>query len=362
MPQQCPDGVFYQQGPYHPSRQRNFSGQRPQIRGGEDYRQRPVYDNRSGYQQRSYGDNMQPRRHQAPRPQFNPYANQRNKKRDMCHTCGSLGHHSKDCDYNMYQIKDQNEDPNVVQKMTFFKSEFTHSSIEEHWRSLIGETANKALIDTGAVSTVCGRAWYEHFWKSLSEEERREVKTEHCEKTFLFGDSQEAKARVRKKLPVSICGVDILLSTYLVENDIPLLISAESMIKMRLVIDLNNQKVQFMGKSDTYQLTKSGHIVISIKKKVTTLASQSNFSKRSFVEQIAPEPGKRFTRFFKCQVDPACISDSDSDSDSESDDSVEYPIILPAVPKSNHLMKNVVNRRTFDIRDTSMFPFERHKT
>ena len=167
---------------------------------------------------------------------------------------------------------------------------------------------------------------------------------------------------MRKKLPVSICGVDILLSTYLVENDIPLLISAESMIKMRLVIDLNNQKVQFMGKSDTYQLTKSGHIVISIKKKVTTLASQSNFSKRSFVEQIAPEPGKRFTRFFKCQVDPACISDSDSDSDSESDDSVEYPIILPAVPKSNHLMKNVVNRRTIDIRDTSRFPFERHKT
>ena len=336
------EDVFYQHEP------KSFNGLRPQIRGGEAFRQRPVYDNRIGYQQRPY-NSTQPRGHQTPRPQFNPYTSkrfeQKSKKRDMCHTCGALGHHSKDCDYNVYQIQDQNEDPDAVQKMTFFKSEFVHNSLSEHWKSLIGETANKAIIDTGAVSTVCGRAWYEKFWKSLSDKERKEVKTEHCEKTFLFGDSQEVQAKVRKKLPVSICGVDILLSTYLVENDIPLLISAESMIKMRLVIDLNNQKVQFMGKSDTYQLTNSGHIVISIKKKSVLRSSLSQYSLRNVVKQRKSAPAHNKSVTFYRQKDERSASDSNSD-----DSDTEYPIILPPVRSDTeriHFMDNHV--------------FERHK-
>ena len=243
--------VFYQHGPpaHFRYRPKTGEGQRPYFRGRDGPGQRPVSHNRFGQRPQGY----------APRPQFNPYAMGKfKKKQHTCHTCGQLGHFSKDCEYNMHKISDKNEDPETAQKMTFFKSEFVRNSLSEHWRELLGETANKALIDTGAVSTVCGRAWFENFWKSLSDEERREVRTEECNKTFLFGDRQESVAKVRKKLPVSICGVDILLSTYLVENDIPLLISAESMIKMRLVIDLNNQKVQFMGKSDTYQLTNSG--------------------------------------------------------------------------------------------------------
>ena len=195
---------------------------------------------------------------------------------------------------------------------------------------------------------MCGRAWYEKFWKSLSDKERKEVKTEHCKKTFLFGDSQEVQAKVRKKLPVSICGVDILLSTYLVENDIPLLISAESMIKMRLVIDLNNQKVQFMGKSDTYQLTKSGHIVISIKKKSTQTvlrSSLSQYNQRNVVKQRKSAPAHNKSVTFYRQKDERSASDSNSD-----DSDTEYPIILPAVRSDTeriHFMDNHV--------------FERHK-
>ena len=96
------------------------------------------------------------------------------------------------------------------------------------------------------------------------------------------------------------------------------------MIKMGLVIDRNNQKVQFMGKSDTYQLTNSGDIVISTKKKSVLHSSLSQYNQRYFAKQrttppprtLAPAHIKSIT--FCRQKDERSATDSDSDdSDGE---------------------------------------------
>ena len=51
----------------------------------------------------------------------------------------------------------------------------------------------------------------------------------------------------------------------MVENDIPLLISNQTMSRMKLVMDLNKKTIQFRGKVDSYHMTKTGHIVVNIK-------------------------------------------------------------------------------------------------
>ena len=92
-------------------------------------------------------------------------------------------------------------------------------------------------------------------------------------------------------------------------------------------------------------LTKSGHIVISIKKKSVPRSSLSQYKQRNVVKQRKSAPSQNKSVTFYRQKDERSASDSNSD-----DSDTEYPIILPPVRSDTeriHFMDNHV--------------FERHK-
>ena len=181
------------------------------------------------------------------------------KKKRPCYICSSEDHWFKDCPHNTYHQKTKSTSSS---KMTFFKSDFTLD--EEESTFLIGETTNKALLDTGASSTVCGKTWFKIYEESLTEKEKSEIQSEKGLKSFKFGDGEAVMALEKKTIPISICGNDMLLTVHVVENDVPLLLSRESMKRMKLIIDMEADKVYMGDGEEDLQITKSGHVVLPI--------------------------------------------------------------------------------------------------
>jgi transposase InsO family protein len=229
----------------------NFRGNRNNFNQGnrnfnQGFRQPRPYSKPQGY-------NNRPREYSSSQYKPNPYAGQSQFKR-KCYICQAEDHWVKDCKYN--GLKNQS-----AEKSTFFQSEFV---LEEQVTFLIGETVNKALLDTGAPTTVCGKTWLRIFEESLSDKERAEIQTETCDRAFKFGDGDKVVATTKKKIPISLCGKDILLETHIVDNDVPLLLSRESMKKMGAIIDFRENTLQVLGGQGDIQITQSGHVVVPI--------------------------------------------------------------------------------------------------
>ena len=254
-----PQEVFYQQrhqqhsdfySSKRPFRPRTF-GQRPYSQrpfgqrsfGQRPFGQRPVFQGQSSgnvYQQAPFRS-----RQGAQEQQSGPL---------RCHICKETDHMMKDCKYNTFGGK----------KLAFFESDFQLEDKDECLTYLMGESTNRALLDTGASSTVCGKKWLTVFEESLTPAEHQEVKVTPCEKNFSFGDGDAVTAKIQKILPVTICGQEVTLSVFVVDNDIPLLLSRESMKKMKMKIDNETDKVYALGGEENLVITKSGHMMIPI--------------------------------------------------------------------------------------------------
>ena len=185
-----------------------------------------------------------------PRPR-DPSTYQRKK---LCYICNKDDHEVKDCKYN--GLKNSN-----VEKMTYFQSDF---ELEEQVTYLIGETVNKAILDTGAPTTVCGKLWFKLYEESLTEAEKSQIITGDSDKTFKFGDGETTTAEATKRIPVTICGNDVYLITHIVNNDVPLLLSREAITKMKMKIDFEDNQISMNGKVEEMELTTSGHVVLPI--------------------------------------------------------------------------------------------------
>ena len=97
-----------------------------------------------------------------------------------------------------------------------------------------------AVIDSGAKSNLTGKIWVDSFIESLSEEELKEVSEERYVAKYRFGDGEEVLSDVKIKLPVVIGGVKQSLTTSIVNKELPLLLSFESLNRNRAIIDFGN--------------------------------------------------------------------------------------------------------------------------
>ena len=72
------------------------------------------------------------------------------------------------------------------------------------------------------------------------------------------------KAQFMKKLPITICGQSFSLETHIVNNDLPLLLSRDSLKKAKCVIDLENDKIWIGDRQQDLIVSESGHVFIAI--------------------------------------------------------------------------------------------------
>ena len=130
---------------------------------------------------------------------------------------------------------------------------------------LLGETINKAVLDSGASKTVCGLEWYNCYRDSLDENLMKELKEYPSETIFRFGVGK-LKASKMVHLPVMFCDKKVKLEVHVVDTDIPLLLSLKTMKTMGLQINFETDEVILDGEGFDLGTTSTGHYTLTLSK------------------------------------------------------------------------------------------------
>ena len=133
----------------------------------------------------------------------------------------------------------QEETNNGQEKQVFFQSD-VGNDVEDIL--LVGETVNKAVLDSGASKTVCGKEWYDCYIESVDENTKKDLKEFPSDTVFRFGTGK-LRALKMVHLPVKLCEKQIKLEVHVVETDIPLLLSLKTMKTMGMQIHFEQDKV-----------------------------------------------------------------------------------------------------------------------
>ena len=180
-----------------------------------------------------------------------------------CSTCKSVMHYYKECPHR------NTSNPAITM---FMKN---HSVIEEipdvivknndkDIVYLMDQTLNKAILDTGATTTVCGDAWLKVYEESLTKDEAQKIEYLQEDKSFRFGDGNIVKSTEAVILSTEICGKPARIKSHIVNCKIPLLISRASMKRAKLIIDCENDEIRIGDSTQKLITTDNGHMTIEI--------------------------------------------------------------------------------------------------
>ena len=103
--------------------------------------------------------------------------------------------------------------------------------------SLMSESLNCALLDSGASKNVCGEKWWNIYFESLSDVEENYVLTETSNNAFMFGDGTRVESLKKVTFPAVLGGHHINICTDVVQKDLPLWLSRDAMKKVEMNLD-----------------------------------------------------------------------------------------------------------------------------
>ena len=283
------DGIFYGENDYRNEYHGNeYDDNEVFYQNGNRFRRNPYNRNNNKLHCYGCGDTSHwikdcPKKNKS----NNTYG--RNDAIRQCYGCGDNTHWIKDCPFirdlqnlirsrnrnmgqrgrnvhfsendTLYTEEEVKENVNDnAEKPIFFQSN-VGNEIEDIW--LVGETVNKAVLDSGASKTVCGKEWFDCYVDSIDDQTRKDMKEFPSETMFRFGVGK-LKAMKMVHLPVALCGEKILLEVHIVDTDIPLLLSLKTMKRMGLHINFQNDKVEINGKAFDLEITTTGHYTLPL--------------------------------------------------------------------------------------------------
>lgn len=205
-----------------------------------------------------------------------------------------------------YHNSDSNEKHNSEPNPIFFQSNVGNETEEI---LLVGETVNKAILDSGASETVCGREWYTCFVDSLDKDNKSSVQEYPSSTVFKFGVGK-LQATTQAIIPVTLCGRDIRLNVHIVESDLPLLLSRKTMKKLGMEMIFAKDTVQIGEDSFDLHTTSSGHYTLPLlNKKYTSSKSATEAVNEIFltnswedVKKTASRLHRRFAHASSSQI------------------------------------------------------------
>ena len=137
---------------------------------------------------------------------------------------------------------------------------------ENRLKDLRIETNGCAIIDSGCATNVCGEAWLENYKESLTSDDKRKITEEPSNQKFTFGIGGTAQAKLRVRVPCWLNGKSGFLMTDVIENDIPLLLSRESLRRMHKILDFGANTLSSSTGNTIVELknTSSGHYALPL--------------------------------------------------------------------------------------------------
>ncbi|VDI33647.1 Hypothetical predicted protein [Mytilus galloprovincialis] len=168
-----------------------------------------------------------------------------------CRCCDSKYHWFRDCPHKTYDVKLTEEQTDTSETKYF-----------------VAEAFNAAVVDTACTKTVCGTKWLHQFLDTF-DSANEEIKCKESNTPFKFGDGKTVHSYQSVKLPATIGSLKCYIETEVVDCEIPLLLSKDSLKRAQTVLDLHNDKVTMFGKPVDVHFTSNGHYCINIKDRRT---------------------------------------------------------------------------------------------
>lgn len=182
-----------------------------------------------------------------------------------CFECGSESHWARYCPqarsgFSKQGGRHENYYGEEESELTLVANEVVKTGSREF--SI--ETIGNAVLDSGCSRTVCGVGWFDCFLETLSDAERNKVVYEATNSTFKFGDGKLLKSIKRAVIPCQLAGKHVKIRTDVVESNIPLLFSKESMKKAEMKINLVDDSAFVFGREVQLESTSSGHYILPL--------------------------------------------------------------------------------------------------
>ena len=158
-------------------------------------------DRRSNYRvrgfKRSYNSNDRYNRRQDSSRQTNRL--DRNGSPLKCYKCDSIYHLAWECPKSMGKQSNANTKAGI--NFSMFVGCASSQNNDNNLQKLVNESKGYAILDSGCSTTVCGEKWLNDFVKSLSDEERMQIKIEPSAQTFTFGDGNTVVSKRKITIP-----------------------------------------------------------------------------------------------------------------------------------------------------------------
>ena len=129
---------------------------------------------------------------------------------------------------------------------------------------LLGESFGHAVVDSGCNKTVCGRIWFDEYVSSLPRSETLKIESKLDTRRFRFGDGDIFTSTKLYTIPIMVGSKPVKLDTHIVDADIPLLLSRESLKKAEADIDFQKDVLNLFGEKINLKTSKSGHLMFPL--------------------------------------------------------------------------------------------------
>ena len=133
-----------------------------------------------------------------------------------------------------------------------------------------------ALLDSGCTKTVVGELWVSAYLDILNEEEKKMVTRKEVRSVFRFGDGKEFISKASIKFPAHIGSKHYFIEADIIENEIPLLLSRDSMKKADMILNFSNDSALFCGEKVDLVCIESGHYCLPLTKFILSDDTKGN--------------------------------------------------------------------------------------
>ena len=206
-----------------------------------------------------------------------------------CRSCGSYRHLVRECPdswENMSKMNTSVEEEHMVL--------FIGNSLGD-WQQDV-DLGSCAILDSACSSTVCGKKWLEGYINSLDQSDKRNIKQTGSRRMFVFGGGNKVRSEAEFCLPAQIAGKEVRIKTDVVQSDIPLILSRNTMKTAGVKMDLENDTATIFGKEVILNLTASGHYSVPINRTGKELVTKVfNTGKDAAIYKCNPKQEKRKT-------------------------------------------------------------------
>ena len=220
----------------------------------------------------------------------NPLDKEGNSTR--CLNCESINHWAHNC-----PDKSNSEQTYIIHEIVLHHNDLSNP---EQMKTLVAESWSSGLLDCGASKTVCGKIWLDEYTNALSENDKLKVVYYSSSSCYKFGDGKRVQAHQGAKIPAYIGNTSVMITTDVIDKDLPLLLSKAFMKNANMVLNFKNDTACAFEEIIPLIVTSSGHYVIPISKPKQlinniedaniTLAVQNAYSN----EQIALKLHRQF--------------------------------------------------------------------